>query len=202
MTQTCSRPRCDGALHRRGLCGRHWRAASAAGVFGYTPAAPVIEHIQKLMSLGWSCQGIASRAGVSFTAVRLAKTRTQMWRPVARAILAVEPGPYVTFHNSMSPLGAERRTQALQWMGWTVREIGAQADVHATSLLNCFRRGSISTELDRRITEVYERLSDTRGPSVFSANRARRFGWAPPAAWDDTDINDPAAQPRWMREAA
>ena len=65
---------------------------------------------------------------------------------------------------------------------------------------NCPR---VSTE--RAARTLYERLWNTdpreHGVSLHSYNRARRHaathGWAPPAAWDDDRLDDPAAHPDW-----
>ena len=38
------------------------------------------------------------------------------------------------------------------------------------------------------------------GPSAAASHHARRLGWAPPLAWDDTTIGDPDVEPASIRD--
>lgn len=49
-------------------------------------------------------------------------------------------------------------------------------------------RGRVSSRLAKRIAEVYDELSMTRGPDRACAAHARRLGYSPPLAWTDETI--------------
>ena len=53
----------------------------------------------------------------------------------------------------------------------------------------------ISPRMAGRISAVYDELWATPGPDKGVASKARTLGHAPPLAWDDDTIDDPAARP-------
>ena len=55
----------------------------------------------------------------------------------------------------------------------------------------------------RAVEDLYDRAwQGPRRPSTASRRRAVTAGWAPPLAWDDDTIDDPAASPAGVRSAA
>jgi len=94
-------------------------------------------------------------------------------------------------------LGTARRLQALAAIGWSgpdlARELGYRSAAAVTYLQRRYRPAVLRTVADR-VTEVYERLSMTPGPSRRAVDTAVRNGWVPPLAWDDDEIDDPAAR--------
>ena len=47
----------------------------------------------------------------------------------------------------------------------------------------------------RKVADLYDQLWDQPGNRAKSINLARARGWALPLAWDDDEIDDPAATP-------
>lgn len=86
-------------------------------------------------------------------------------------------------------LGARRRVEALRVLGWPVeaiaREAGWTGGEYTLKVAISGERMKATSFL--RIADAYERLSAKRGPSRFSATRAKNLGFAPPLAWDDID---------------
>ena len=46
-----------------------------------------------------------------------------------------------------------------------------------------------------KVARLYDELSMVAGPSTRATTEAKRKGWAPPLAWDEEDLDDPAAKP-------
>lgn len=98
----------------------------------------------------------------------------------------------------VSPLGAQRRIQALGWMGWTNRQIAERSGVSLRTVeaitWGFTRSGRILVGIHDKIAATYRALENDKGPSTLRTSRAERAGWAPPAAWDD--IDDPNEEPQ------
>ena len=105
-------------------------------------------------------------------------------------------------------IGAQRRIQALMWLGWDMTALAAEAGwAHRNQVRRILvgQKGKpcryIQRSTHETICEVFERLSmrtPPEGPvSRRTASMARRKGYAPPLAWDDID-NDaaPKGKPR------
>jgi hypothetical protein len=102
-------------------------------------------------------------------------------------------------------IGAQRRLQALMRLGWSSHRIAAEAGLshrnHVWRIVNG-QNGKPTKWLQRSTHEwvcrVYDKLS-MRVPEGAYAERTRRHaerqGWAPPLAWDEGSIDDPAATP-------
>lgn len=94
-------------------------------------------------------------------------------------------------------LGARRRVQALQALGWSRQRIAEEAGWTSSGALRYVTRSDTMTRATfDRILAAYERLCMMR-PDDMGADRARtwakRHGYAPPLAW--TDIDDPDELP-------
>lgn len=92
--------------------------------------------------------------------------------------------------------GVHRRLRALQAIGWSATAIAAELEV-GRSAVNKLKHAQRSTpETVATISALYDRLSMIPGPHRQAARYAAAHGWAPPLAWDDDSIDDPAARPR------
>lgn len=95
--------------------------------------------------------------------------------------------------------GAHRRLQALACLGWSTAELSRRLGKHRSYLLKVMRNDRIQVETAAIIRRLYDELSMT-WCTTSTANRtaaaARAAGWRPPLAWDDHDLDDPAARPR------
>lgn len=96
-------------------------------------------------------------------------------------------------------LGSQRRIQALQAIGWRIRDIAGELDLWVAdngvcqTLWQLMRRDMTTRATAARIDAVYRRLNMTPGPSNHSRARAVNRGYLPPLAWDD--IDDPDERP-------
>jgi hypothetical protein len=100
--------------------------------------------------------------------------------------------------------GGQRRVRALMARAWPLEEIARQAGIDTASLERLLAQRKAAPDQVRRIAEVYERLWDQLLPLGTAAQRkaadaalarARRSRWAPPMAWDDDVLDDPAGRP-------
>lgn len=117
---------------------------------------------------------------------------------------------YGRWEHQVDATGTRRRIEALVWCGWSLARLSARlgtSDSHARKILTS-RRVAAATE--RAVRELYRELWSQAPPEAApydrrAASRARSFararGWVPPAAWDDDEIDDPAARPAegWER---
>lgn len=100
----------------------------------------------------------------------------------------------------VSTLGSMRRLQALAFMCYGVKILGAETGLSTRHVWQV-RRGDFPVMLKTThiaIADAFERLSAHVGPEPKAGLYARRIGWAPPLAWDD--IDDPAEQPKGLRK--
>ncbi|SDL15170.1 hypothetical protein SAMN05428985_11074 [Nocardioides sp. YR527] len=101
--------------------------------------------------------------------------------------------------RKVSTLGARRRIEALQAIGWTNTQIAEAAGFNDRQGLQYAKyHDQITVPTFERIATAYERLSMRVPPDSFGKSRAmaaaRKNGWVPPLAWDDIDNDEaPAA---------
>lgn len=203
---TCTKRACGAPAgkHTRGDCEHHYRQQIRMGIYGWRDGGPTREHVLNLRDLGWTYEQIADEAGVStWVPHRVATGGTRHVLPESeRAVLAVPLKPRDS-QRGVDSAGTRRRVQALAWMGWPAAEVAARAGTTTATLQTLIlptRR--ISFALSRRVAAVYVELSGVRGPSAGAAAKTRQLGHAPPAAWDDDEIDDPKAKPRGIRREA
>lgn len=195
----CRRPSCSesAAVHRRGFCESDYRREVRKGIFGYRDAGPARAHVKKLRGLGWTYEQIADTARVStWVPHKLATGGVEhVWPESERAILAVPLVPQPS-HRGVDGTGTYRRLEALQWMGWPLAAIAERLELKPFTLCTLRSRGEpVSFRVAMAMAAAYGELSAKPGPSKQSATRARRRGYAGPAAWDGHDIDDPQARP-------
>lgn len=103
--------------------------------------------------------------------------------------------------------GTVRRLQALAVAGWPLGRLARESGLtpyRITQLVTTSPETATVAEA-RAVAAVYARYSGASpglcGVSHIHAraarDRATAAGWAPPAAWDDDTIDDPAAIPQW-----
>lgn len=101
--------------------------------------------------------------------------------------------------RSVPAVGASRRLQGLQWMGWTQKQMSEESGLRPLAINRIINNKMEKIRLDThtKISEVFERLAMTHAPvtpaSTQARERARNNNWMPPLAWDD--IDDPMCQP-------
>ena len=196
--------RCDDC--RRGLRERQqWRRKQIAYGRSTNELVPVdlaAAHVARLKAAGMPVQQIALRAGLRRSQLQqiAAKRTRRVQKRTHDAILGVQFAP--SPHSHVPSLGAQRRLQALTWLGWESREIGTALGMDGTTVAWILRTDRITLRTHERVAEVFEQLCmkfpDGRG-ATRARMRARRRGWVGPLAWNDVD--DPAEQPE-RKEAA
>ncbi|MEV6737930.1 hypothetical protein AB0N14_13745 [Streptomyces sp. NPDC051104] len=119
-------------------------------------------------------------------------------RAKALGILAVQPGQFDELAERPA-IGACRRARALYAIGHGRESISAACGLSVCTIgqIANSRYTSIDGRIDAAIRLAYRLLGDTQGTSWKAARRAANQGWAPPGAWDDETIDDPAAVPDW-----
>lgn len=98
-----------------------------------------------------------------------------------------------------SALGVRRRLRALVALGWSLRRLAQELDVSSSLAQRWLHADQVHPDNHAAVLDLYERLSMRLPPHDHSAEQARRYarahGWAPPLAWNDEDLDDPAARP-------
>ena len=184
---------------------------------GYVDAEPARQHVQSLLDAGLTLAQIEQRSGVNRTGLHYLLGDAS-GRPAARrirttsaqAILAVR-ADLVGDETSglVDSTGTRRRLQALVASGWPLYVLAGRAGLSRENIWK--RLGVTLTRVSTRdaVRRLYDELWDAdpiahgvRPQSVAKARaRGLREGWPPPLAWDDDEIDDPAARPAGMRTA-
>lgn len=166
------------------------------GGHGYVPVAPLIEHLNELVSLGMTQGQIAMKAGVSenrCSYILSGKLQT-VQRRTYDALMAVhyERTFDDTARHPLAP--AQRRIGALQRIGWTQKDIAERAGItqgNLNQIMNFANRKFVTSLQAVGIETVYEQLSETEGPRPLAKRTARRAGYAPPQAYEPGELDDP-----------
>jgi predicted transcriptional regulator len=187
----------------------------------YVDAQPVREHLRRLATAGIGWRRAAGLARVSTGAVSRIlyggpgeRPPSQRARPhTAAAILAVTPSPGQLAPGALTDsTGSRRRLQALVATGWSQARLARELGLTAANFGAMMRCDHVTAGTARAVSDLYDQLWDQPPPehdqrTRIAASRARRYaaerGWAPPLAWDDDLIDNPAAGPAegWQRPA-
>ncbi|MGW4639592.1 hypothetical protein ACWEN6_13745 [Sphaerisporangium sp. NPDC004334] len=165
-------------------------------------------HLQALRDAGMSFHEISAASRVErATLHRIYYGRHHRVRPrTARRVLAIAPAPG---QMCIDATGTRRRVQAMTADGWTGRQIarlvGARTGHHRTDVNRLATAETVTAVLAEAVRGVYVDLFHTAPPDTAAARKARQRAttqrWAPSAAWDDTTIDDPGAEPDWSAVA-
>lgn len=180
---------------------RAYRLQQITGRNNYrAEATRVRDHVAVLRDTwGLSPNAIATTAGVSHQTIYRLDTAERITRRAGAALLRVtlDDLPDDALVNAR---GVHRRVQALATLGWAPRWIASQIHYGNPTHILTVNRCRLGTH--RAVAALYEDLWDQPRP-VESLddmrarqrvmNRATREGWAPPAAWDDIDLDDAPA---------
>ena len=219
MTTLCSKG-CGRRAQRRGMCSSHYNTRRERDIAygrwqsGYVDAEPARQHVLRLRAAGMGRRRLAELCGVSDSVIHVLvngrpERGTGPSRRIAcgnaRAILAV-PLPatgHLAAGARVDITGTTRRLRALVAVGYPQSDLCARLGITAgnsTSLFHAEGRVLAGTAL--RVAELYDQLFMTAGPSQAARDRAHRLGWAPPLAWDEDTIDDPAARPDGVRRGS
>jgi hypothetical protein len=207
MSGTCKRPNCpyDAQKDSRGYCGKHYTSHRLS----HPPqdAEPIVAHIEAIRATGVGLRCIAELTGVGERTLSgiVRGQRRYVYHETAEAILAL-PVPDIP-HNMakdgarVSAAGTTRRLRALTALGYTQP---ALSKLIGTQHCDVWRylyghREYVHAGTARKVAAVMKQVETLPPPTGWAADRARERavarGWLPPIAWDDTTIDDPAADP-------
>lgn len=177
-------------------------------------AEPARQHLRTLRAHGMSHQQLETLTGVDkSTLFRILHGRTERGEGPARriipknadAILAVRftheglPGGH-----QIPATGAVRRAQALACLGYSFKWQAEQIGMSPANYARIVRTegGKVTVTTHGLIDDLYRRYEMTpnraatwheKAAASRARNTATREGWAPPAMWDDIDLDDAPA---------
>lgn len=108
--------------------------------------------------------------------------------------------------------GTRRRIEALVWCGWSLARLSARLGDDPSHARKILRSQRVTAATERAVRALYDELWDQAPPqdgpydqraAVRARNYARKHRFAPPLAWDDDSIDDPAAAAAdWKRSSS
>ena len=204
----CTQAACDYENNR-------YRAIAYGRWHPFVDAEPVRQHIRALGEFGIGWIRAAKLAGVSTGGVSkiLYGDRPRGLAPTKRVrpetalkILAVEPTlANVGARTPIDGTGTRRRLQALVAMGWTQSELARRLDMNRANFGRTIVNALVEAGTAQATLALYDELwrlnPVENGVPAHRAEASRRLArersWAPVGAWDDDQIDDPAAFPDW-----
>jgi hypothetical protein len=194
----CSHGKCPRVGVHQGLCNPHRDLLVAAGVVGQTCGDSALAHLRELEALNWPSTAVEQQSGVARATLRAINAGRPILRATERSILAVPLVPYLSPRLMLPAVGMRRRHEALGWMGWTMKLSATHSGHSLGSFSAMLSRGTVSRRFWLDYSVAYADLKDQVGPNELIQSLARRWGWAPPFAWDEDTIDDPAAEPNYI----
>lgn len=177
----------------------------------YVPADRARAHVRALQDQGMGWKRVARAAGIDTSVMwkllygdpSRGMAPSKRVRPTTEAkILATRLDLAVGL--PVDATGTQRRLQALVTLGWSIGQISAHTGIDRQPLDKAIHGGAISVGTREGVRQAYDRLWNAAPPETnqrerIAASRSRRRAalnrWAPPMAWDDDTIDDPATGP-------
>lgn len=193
---------CEPCLQARRRASKGTAHQRATGTPSRIDAAPARAHAQRLESAGMGRAELARLAGIDIVSVTrlLRGDMATMRRDRAARVLAVTWTPVTEQALGLVPAcGIIRRAEALACLGWSQIEVLRRAGLGTHSIETARRTGWCFASTRAAIAAVYDELWDQWPPETPSTIRTRtiagRRGYVPGLAWDDDDLDNPAARP-------
>lgn len=166
-------------------------------------AEPTRRHLSRWIAAGWNTGQIAAASGVSRKAIELILAGCRTVHPtIATALCKSQPGlDSVHQQSHIDALGSARRLRALAALGHPVVAMPKALDVGLSTVQRIIggQQEQVTVSTATAIRRLYDKWSMTPGPSSRARTIARKHGWAPPLAWDEDEIDNPAARPHRVR---
>jgi hypothetical protein len=202
---------------------RRRHAAIVAGTWAYMqPVEIVAGHIDALVDAGMALKAIAEEAGVSRSAIGYMRGRQRplVLGEVAQAILSVPlPARRPVAGGNLPALGTQRKLRGLLAIGYPMTRQAQLCGIDDTVLHYIAYAGikapggqrikhptvrGVTRATAAAVAAMYQTYSFTPLPRDRFTQRARNLatahGWAPPEAWTEDTIDDPAAEPYSWRD--
>lgn len=196
------RCRCDTCRTAQARHQKRYRLDRARGIDRLVDAQPLRDHVQALLDSGMSFRAITLAAGwASRNALADALTRTRVRPSTLARVLAVQPLTDQRGDRYVDATGSRRRLQALSRLGWSGQEMATRLgslDRQTYFYIMGGRNKTIRARTADDIRRLYDDLWDQPGPSNKTRKWAEQQGFSLPLAWDDEEIDDPAAKPHGM----
>lgn len=177
----------------------------------FVDAEPARQHIRNLVAYGISFERAANLAGLKPSVVAAilypmgGRAPKQRIRPETESkILAVKAIPEnVDGLRPIDGTGTRRRLQALAALGFPFTRLGEHLPIHPRQVNYVVGGRLVRADTARAVAKLYDELWNqdpiqwgVRPSTALKVKRhAAKQGWAPPAAWDDDQIDDPEATP-------
>jgi transcriptional regulator with XRE-family HTH domain len=201
LTDKCRDECCRAAWTNHKAQTRKLQAYGRTPRLKFTDATRARDHVQHLRDFGLSLASIATLAGENTSRIaeliyenghnypkRIATDRETRILAIRFDLDRIPPG------RTINSAGTRRRIEALMCMGWTQRDIGRRLGVTAQMVSLHRHRAAVLSDTARKIRDLYDEMWDQPG-DPRRARLALERGFAPPLAWDDDSIDDPAATP-------
>ncbi|GAA1030745.1 MULTISPECIES: hypothetical protein [Amycolatopsis] len=204
---------CDVCREANNAYNRNRKRQRAYGRAAYVDAEPARAHLRALGEAGIGWRRAAELAGLSTSVVskllygRSGRAPSQRIRAATAAkILAVEiNADGMAAHAVVDATGTRRRLRALVAIGWSQTQLAERLGLTPNNFGPLVHgQPNITAARRRAVTELYDELWDKPPADNALARKSRRYaqqqGWVPPLAWDDDEIDDPAAEPAGVEE--
>ena len=189
--------KCEPCVEARRVAKKRERVNRQLGRLAHRDATETAARLRELNKvMGW--EDIAAAVDTSASHLRdIAKGRIlRVTQTTHTKVMAVRPEP--TGGQYVDATGSIRRARALHAIGHTALAIAEAAGTSRTRILPLLDgHPRLRRSLAVRIEAAYAKLANQPGDNARARNRSAREGWAPPGAWDDDSIDDPAAHPDW-----
>jgi hypothetical protein len=182
----------------------------------YVDAPPVRAHVNNLIDAGMSWPQISAASGVHIKVIEnlllgagSGRAPSRRLRPDNAQALMTVPVPAIPPADGAAITDAtrpRRELQALVASGRPLRFLARRSGLDLHTVVNIVHgRGPVRAGTAHTIHVLYGQLwdADPRADGIrpHDIRRAQQTAaarhWAPPLAWDDDTINDPAAVPDW-----
>jgi DNA-binding XRE family transcriptional regulator len=202
----CAKLTCPRREQTAGFCKMHYPLVMAElGLpIGKVSSDRAIEHLLKVRATGLGLPRAATLSGLAkITLWRILSKRPPIHASTEAKILSIPLDLMAVASDGyrIPKLGAQRRIQALQALGYTTEQIGDAAGITKDTVieLSTGKQPGCKLGTARAIKDLYERWQCIPGTSRAAVSRARTKGWALPMAWDEDAIDDPNAVPHDCR---
>ncbi|QAY06619.1 hypothetical protein SEA_COOKIES_89 [Mycobacterium phage Cookies] len=194
----------------KGLCSVHYRRKLAyrGEPQGFVSASPAREHLSTLREAGVTLPRMAKLSGVSSRSLEciLYGQRASVRALTEQKILSISVSQYAGVEaagkSQVPALGTVRRLQSLRRLGWSIKYLADRAGLTRAAVDLILRDGDkkwVHQRTAEAVKKLFAELQTTSPPESAYTRRAVatavKRGWPLPLAWDEDEIDDPAAEP-------